>query len=113
MSDEIGFFNITWRSIRSVFSSGASTKDNIEALKKEHIEVLGKATNEILSEGLNNVKADIQYDFYMYTDKNHGIYGGNTRLHLYKKMTNFINAKLGDKREKAKENEVKKVEIKG
>ena len=61
LSDEIGFFNITWRSIRAVFTSGASTKDNIEALKKEHIEELGKATNEILSEGLNNVKADIQY----------------------------------------------------
>jgi len=31
-----------------------------------------------------------QFDLAMYTDKNHGIYGGNTRLHLYTKMTNFI-----------------------
>ena len=40
------------------------------------------------------VKADIQYDFYMYTDKNHSIYGGNTRKHLYTKFTNFLLEKL-------------------
>ena len=40
------------------------------------------------------VKADIQYDFYMYTDKNHGIYGGNTRKHLFTKFTNFLLEKL-------------------
>ncbi len=35
-------------------------------------------------------KANKQFDFYMYPGKNHGIYGGNTRLHLYNKLTNFI-----------------------
>ncbi|QRM88215.1 prolyl oligopeptidase family serine peptidase [Lacinutrix sp. WUR7] len=44
------------------------------------------------------VQADKQFEWMIYPDKNHGIYGGNTRLHLYKKMTNFINDKLGDKR---------------
>lgn len=37
------------------------------------------------------------FDSEMYPDKNHGIYGGNkgnTRLHLYNKMTKFINEKL-------------------
>jgi dipeptidyl-peptidase-4 len=29
-----------------------------------------------------------------YPNKNHGIYGGNTRLHLYNLMTNFILDKL-------------------
>ena len=43
------------------------------------------------------VQANKQFDWAIYPDKNHGIYGGNTRLHLYKKMTNFINEKLGDK----------------
>ena len=28
-------------------------------------------------------------------DKNHGIYGGKTRSHLYKKMTKFVRASLG------------------
>jgi dipeptidyl-peptidase-4 len=44
------------------------------------------------------VQADKQFELMIYPDKNHGIYGGNTRLHLYKKMTNFINKTLGDKR---------------
>ena len=35
-------------------------------------------------------KANKQFDLAMYMDKNHGIYGGNTRLHLYTKMTNYI-----------------------
>jgi dipeptidyl-peptidase-4 len=46
------------------------------------------------------IQADKQFEWGIYPDKNHGIYGGNTRLHLYKKMTNFINKTLGDKREK-------------
>jgi len=36
------------------------------------------------------VEADVEFDMFVYPDKNHGIYGGNTRLHLYRKMTNFI-----------------------
>lgn len=31
-----------------------------------------------------------QFDFMAYPDKNHGIYGGNTRQHLYELMTNYI-----------------------
>ena len=40
------------------------------------------------------VKANKQFDLFIYPDKNHGIYGGNTRLHLYKLMTNFIKDNL-------------------
>lgn len=36
------------------------------------------------------VQADKQFDLFIYPDKNHSIYGGNTRYHLYTKMTNFI-----------------------
>jgi len=36
------------------------------------------------------VDADKQFELFIYPDKNHGIYGGNTRKHLYTKMTNFI-----------------------
>lgn len=31
-----------------------------------------------------------QFDMMIYPDKNHGIYGGNTRLQLYTKMTDYI-----------------------
>ncbi len=40
------------------------------------------------------VQANKQFDWAIYPDKNHGISGGNTRLHLYTKMTNFIKENL-------------------
>ncbi len=36
------------------------------------------------------VAANKQFDMFIYPDKNHSIYGGNTRFHLYTKMTDFI-----------------------
>ena len=36
------------------------------------------------------VQADKDFDMMIYTNRNHSIYGGNTRNHLYKKMTKFI-----------------------
>ena len=44
------------------------------------------------------IQANKQFDWAIYPDKNHGIYGGNTTMHLYTKMTNFLQEKLGDKR---------------
>lgn len=40
------------------------------------------------------VQANKQFDWRVYPDKNHGIYGGNTRLHLYTLMTDFIKNNL-------------------
>jgi dipeptidyl-peptidase 4 len=40
------------------------------------------------------IKANKQYETYYYPNKNHGISGGVTRLHLYTKMTNFLLEKL-------------------
>ena len=40
------------------------------------------------------VQANKQFEWMVYPDKNHGIYGGNTRLHLYTKMTNYIKENL-------------------
>ncbi|HEY4800658.1 MAG TPA: prolyl oligopeptidase family serine peptidase, partial [Bacteroidia bacterium] len=36
------------------------------------------------------VKENKQFRFFAYPDKNHSIYGGNTRLHLYTMLTDFI-----------------------
>lgn len=36
------------------------------------------------------VNANREFDMFLYPNKNHGIYGGYTRYHLYNKMTNFI-----------------------
>lgn len=40
------------------------------------------------------IQANKQFDSQIYPDKNHGIYGGMTRIQLYNKMTNFIKANL-------------------
>lgn len=36
------------------------------------------------------IQANKQFDLFIYPDKNHGIYGGNSRLHLYQMMTDYI-----------------------
>ncbi|HET6244298.1 MAG: S9 family peptidase [Bacteroidetes bacterium] len=36
------------------------------------------------------IKSNKQFDSHIYPDKNHGIYGGTTRLHLFGKMSDFI-----------------------
>jgi len=40
------------------------------------------------------VKANRPFESAYYPNRNHGIYGGSTRLHLYSKMTSFILEKL-------------------
>lgn len=40
------------------------------------------------------VKADKQFDLFIYPNKNHGIYGGNTRNHLFTMMLQFIEENL-------------------
>ncbi|RMG86846.1 MAG: S9 family peptidase [Bacteroidetes bacterium] len=40
------------------------------------------------------IAANKQFDTYFYPNRNHGIYGGVTRLHLFTKMTRFLEEKL-------------------
>ena len=40
------------------------------------------------------VQAGVQFDMAIYTNRNHGIRGGNTSMHLYTKMTNFLKEQL-------------------
>lgn len=42
------------------------------------------------------IQANKQFDSQIYPDKDHGIYGGKTRIQLYNKMTNFIKENLID-----------------
>ncbi|MGB0391969.1 MAG: DPP IV N-terminal domain-containing protein, partial [Salibacteraceae bacterium] len=71
----------------------------VEKIKGNYLLVHGTADDNVHFQNTAElvsalVKANIQYDFYMYTDKNHGIYGGNTRKHLFTKFTNFLLEKL-------------------
>ena len=36
------------------------------------------------------IQHNVDFEYMIYPDKNHGIYGGNTRRHLFTKMTEFI-----------------------
>ncbi len=40
------------------------------------------------------VQEGVQFDMAIYTNRNHGIRGGNTTMHLYTKMTNFLKEQL-------------------
>ena len=70
-----------------------------ELLKGKYLLVHGTGDDNVhvqnatrMAEAL--IQANKQFEWAMYPDKNHGIYGGNTRLHLYTKMTNFIKNNL-------------------
>ena len=73
--------------------------NHVEKLKGNYLLVHGSADDNVhvqntmqMIEAL--VQANKQFDWAIYPDKNHGIYGGNTRIHLYNKMTNFIKENL-------------------
>ena len=40
------------------------------------------------------MQADKQFEMQLYTNRNHSIYGGNTRLHLFKRVTDFFLSNL-------------------
>lgn len=70
-----------------------------ELLKGKYLLIHGTADDNVhvqnayrMAEAL--IQANKQFDWGIYPDKNHGIYGGYTRLHLYTKMTNFIKNNL-------------------
>ncbi len=69
--------------------------NHVEKLKGDYLLIHGTGDDNVhvqnsmrMIEAL--VQANKQFDWAIYPDKSHGIYGGNTRLHLYTLMTNFI-----------------------
>lgn len=71
----------------------------VDRLKGPYLLIHGTADDNVHYQNATEmvkalIKANKQFDSAYYPDKNHSIYGGNTRLHLYTKMTNFILANL-------------------
>ncbi|MDB9809191.1 S9 family peptidase [Flavobacteriales bacterium] len=69
--------------------------NHVDKLKGHYLLIHGSADDNVHVQNTMEmisalVKANKQFDLFIYPDKNHGIYGGNTRYHLYKKMTDFI-----------------------
>lgn len=68
---------------------------HVEKLKGNYLLVHGSADDNVhLQNSMDLVSAlvdaDKPFDMFIYPNKNHSIYGGYTRLHLYRKMTDFL-----------------------
>ncbi|KAF2507834.1 S9 family peptidase [Flavobacterium zhairuonense] len=73
--------------------------NHVEKLKEKFLLIHGSADDNVhvqnsmqMMEAL--IQANKQFDSQIYPDKDHGIYGGKTRVQLYTKMTNFIKENL-------------------
>ena len=70
-----------------------------DQLKGKYLLVHGSADDNVHFQNTMDmitalVAANKQFDLFVYPNKNHGIYGGNTRLHLFNQMTDFLKANL-------------------
>ncbi|UUW10512.1 S9 family peptidase [Flavobacterium plurextorum] len=73
--------------------------NHVDKLKGKFLLIHGSADDNVhvqnsmqMMEAL--IQANKQFDSQIYPDKNHGIFGGKTRIQLYNKMTNFIKENL-------------------
>ncbi len=70
-----------------------------ELLKGDYLLIHGSGDDNVhVQNSMRMIEALIQankpFDWAIYPDKNHGIYGGNTRVHLFNKMTDFVEKNL-------------------
>ena len=73
--------------------------NHVEKLKGAYLLIHGSGDDNVhVQNSMRMIEALIQagkqFDWRIYPDRNHGIYGGNTRMHLYTLMTNFIKENL-------------------
>ena len=94
----------TERYMRTPQENAAGYDDNspinhVEKLTGKYLLVHGSADDNVHYQNTMEmttalVNANKDFDMFIYPNKNHGIYGGYTRLHLFTKMTNFIKENL-------------------
>ena len=73
--------------------------NHVDKMKGKYLLIHGSADDNVhyqnTMEMINAmVEADKQFDLFIYPNKNHGIYGGNTRNHLFNMMLNYIKENL-------------------
>lgn len=75
--------------------------NHVDKLKGHYMLVHGTGDDNVhvqntmrMAEAL--IQADKDFEWLIYPDKSHGIRGGNTRKHLFRKMTKFVNNTIGD-----------------
>ncbi|MBS3993362.1 MAG: S9 family peptidase [Bacteroidetes bacterium] len=69
--------------------------NHVDKLKGSYLLVHGTADDNVHVQNTMQMiealtQANKQFEWAVYPDKNHGIYGGKTRHHLFQKMTDFI-----------------------
>lgn len=72
-----------------------SPLSHVDSIQGNYLIIHGTADDNVHFENTvmmvdEMVKKNIDFDSEFYPNKNHGIYGGNTRLHLYRRMTQYI-----------------------
>lgn len=90
----------TERFMRTPLENGRNYDDNspinhVEKIKGNYLIIHGTADDNVHFQNTVEMvdamqKKGVKYDSEFYPNKNHGIGGGKTRLHLYDKMTRFI-----------------------
>ena len=73
--------------------------NDVNKLKGKYLLIHGTADDNVhFQNAMMMVKKLVdnnkQFEFMAYPDKNHGIYGGKTRLQLFTKITDFIRQNL-------------------
>ena len=73
--------------------------NHVDRLKGKFLLIHGSADDNVhVQNSMQMIEALVQankpFDSEIYQDKNHGIYGGKTRIQLYNKMTDFIRQNL-------------------
>jgi dipeptidyl-peptidase-4 len=69
--------------------------NHVDKLKGKYLLIHGMADDNVHHQNSIDlitalVNANKQFEMQLYPNKNHGIYGGNTTMHLYKRMTDFL-----------------------
>jgi dipeptidyl-peptidase-4 len=69
--------------------------NHVDKLKGKYLLIHGMADDNVHFQNSADmitalVKANKQFDFFAYPNKNHGIYGGNTRNHLFSMIYDYI-----------------------
>ncbi|TNE54121.1 MAG: S9 family peptidase [Bacteroidetes bacterium] len=89
----------TERFMRTPQENAAGYDDNspinhVKKMKGKYLLIHGSADDNVHFQNTMEMvraltEANVQFDLFIYPNKNHGIYGGNTRNHLFNMMLNY------------------------
>ncbi len=69
--------------------------NHTEKIKGAYLLVHGSADDNVhyqntMEMSMQLINTDVDFEMLIYPNHNHGISGGNARLHLYRQMTDFL-----------------------